>query len=126
MKRLLISFAILILIGGVYFFGVGYINSNYEKITGELEKGEKYIQNGDIQNGKKHCAKAERMYTESEQYLSIFVNHGTLDDIGVTISAVFPLADKDSVPECLSHIAQAKVSLKHLYNDHAFIMKNLF
>ena len=126
MKRLI---AALLLFGGVLVIcgvGIGFVTSNYEKITLELTEGERCMEAGDFENAKAHCERAEEIYMKSEQYMSAFVNHGILDEIGQALSGVAPLADKDSIPEFFSLCSEAKTALAHLRNDHIFLIGNLF
>ncbi|MBQ1187172.1 MAG: DUF4363 family protein [Clostridia bacterium] len=126
MKRLIASAVILSLVLALCFFGVRYATNAYEIITDELSLGEEYMKKGEFGKAKKHCEKAEKLYTEREQFMAAFVNHGILDEIGQTIAGVAPLADKDTVPEFLSLCSEAKIALTHLRNDHIFLIGNLF
>ena len=126
MKRLIASLALLGAVLFICWCGINYVTTGYEKITEELTLGEKYMEKGDFESAKKHCERAEKLYTDREQYMSAFVNHGILDEIGQALSAVAPLADKDSIPEFYSMSAEAKTALTHLRNDHIFMIGNLF
>ncbi len=126
MKRLVVA---AVLLGAVIFicmFGTRFVTAKYEKITEEINLGEEYAEKGDFDNAKRHLLKAEQIYVECEQYMAAFVNHSTLDDIGQAISAVPPLADKDSENEMLSALSEARTALAHLRNDHRFLLGNLF
>ncbi len=126
MKRLVISLILLAVVLSVCYYGIGFVNSNYEKISQELERGTEMMEQGDFEAAKKHCEKAEEIYGENEQYMAAFINHSLLDDIGVCLAAVAPLADKESVPEFFSQCEEAKISLRHIRNDHKFLIGNLF
>ena len=126
MKRLIASALLLGAVIALCFFGTGYVTDKYEKITEEINLGERYANEGDFERAKAHLLKAEKIYVESEQYMAAFVNHSLLDDIGQSIAAVAPLADKDSENEMLSALYEAKTALDHLRNDHIFLLGNLF
>lgn len=126
MKRLLVSAIILGAVLFVCFLGVRFATDSYEKITEQLTLGERCVENGEYAKGKAYCEQAEKLYTEREQLMAAFVNHGILDEIGQALAGVAPLADKDSVPEFLSLCSEAKVALTHIRNDHIFIIGNLF
>lgn len=126
MKRLVISLVLLASVLAVSYYGISFVTSNYDKITKELSLGEESMQAGDYAVAKKHCEKAEQIYEDVEQYMAAFVNHSILDEIGTSIAAVAPLADKESVPEFYSQCEEAKIALKHLRNDHTFLIGNLF
>ena len=126
MKRLLVSGILLSSVLLLCAFGISFVTNGYEKITEELILGEKCMEKGDFEAAKKHCESAEKIYTDKEQYMAAFVNHGILDEIGQALSGVAPLADKDSIPEFFSLSAEAKTALAHLRNDHIFLIGNLF
>ena len=126
MKRLIVSVILLGAVLVVCWCGINFVMVGYEKITEELTLGEEYMEKGNFEEAKKHCEKAEKLYTDREQYMAAFINHGTLDEIGQALSAVAPLADKDSIPEFFSMSAEAKTALAHLRNDHIFMIGNLF
>ena len=126
MKRLIVSAILLGAVLLVCAFGIHFVTMGYEEITNELNLGEEYARKGEFEAAKKHCEKAEKLYTEKEQYMAAFVNHGILDEIGQSLSAVAPLSDKDSIPEFFSMSAEAKTALAHLRNDHIFLIGNLF
>ena len=126
MKRLLVSGILLSSVLLLCAFGVSFVTNGYEKITKELTLGEQCMENRDFEAAKEHCQNAEKIYTDKEQYMAAFVNHGILDEIGQALSGVAPLADKDSIPEFFSLSAEAKTALAHLRNDHIFLIGNLF
>ena len=126
MKRLIVSVILLGAVLVVCWCGISFVTAGYEKITEELKLGEEYVKIGDFEEAKKHCEEAEKLYVSKEQYMAAFVNHGILDEIGQALSAVAPLADKDSMPEFFSMSAEAKTALAHLRNDHIFMIGNLF
>ena len=126
MKRLIVS---LLLLGTVLFIcysGMNFVNDTYDKVIDELILGEEYVKKEDYNTARQHIKKAEKLYASREQFLAAFVNHGILDEIGQAISGVAPLAEKDSLPEFFSSFDEAKTALKHLRNDHIFLIGNLF
>lgn len=126
MKRLLFSAVLLGAVVLLCMFGTRFVTDKYEKITEEINLGEELANKGDYDAAKQHLLKAEEIYVSSEQYMAAFVNHNILDEIGQSLSAVAPLADKDSENEMLSALYEAKTALAHLRNDHIFLLGNLF
>lgn len=126
MKRLLVAAALLSAVIVICLFGTNFVRENHKKITEEINLGEEYAKEGNFEKAKEHLLKAEALYVKSEQYMAAFVNHATLDEIGQAISAVPPLADKDSENEMLSALSEARTALAHLRNDHIFLLGNLF
>lgn len=125
MKRFIVSGVILLIIVSVSIIGLYYINENYERITSAIEAGEESVRQKDFDAAQGHIKRAEDIYVKAEKYLSAFVNHSTLDEIGVSIAAITPFA-KGEEEEFLSHCEAAKTALKHLKNDMAISVRNLF
>lgn len=126
MKRLIagvVLFGAVLLLCG---FGVWFSLNNYEKITEDLNLGEEFAKQGEFDKAKECFLRAEEMYISKEQYMAAFVNHETLDEIGKALSAVAPLAEKDSENEMMAALYEAKTALTHLRNDHKFLIGNLF
>lgn len=126
MKRLMISLALLLGVLALSCYGTGYVTSTYEDIVRELSRGEELMQSGEYEAAREHCSRAEKIYEDNEQYLAAFLNHGLLDDIGVSLAAVPPLANEESLPEFFSRCKEAEISLRHIRNDNKFLIGNLF
>ncbi len=126
MKRLIISLLCLGLVVAASFFGIRFVNSTYDRLTEMLEEVEKLTARENFEEAKKLCEKAEKLYVKREKWLSAFVNRGDLNEIGISISAVAPLASKESEAEFLSALSEAKTALKHLKNDQSPSPENLF
>ncbi len=123
---MLISLAIFALVGGVSFFGIRFVNATHRELSGLLDKAESFTDEEDFEGAKKVCKKAESLYVKREKWLSVFVNRGDLNEIGVCLSAVAPLAGKESEAEFLSALSEARTSLKHLKNDQSPSPESLF
>lgn len=126
MKRFIVSLVILGIVLGISLGGARFVTSTYEQIDQNLSKSLKFMDKGEYKEAKRLCAEAEKIYSKREHFLAAFVNHGILDEIGESVSSVAPLADKESIPEFKSSCSQAKTALRHMRNDHVFILGNLF
>ena len=126
MKRLIVSLALFIAVISLCFFGVKYVRASYEKINSELIRSEQCAKSEDYKGAKEAAVLAEEIYTKREQALAAFIKHDILDEVGVCLAAVPPLAEKESREEFLSSLAEAKVALTHIRNDHKFMLGNLF
>lgn len=111
---------------GVNFFGARYVTSTYENLDNLLSDSLKLMETGNCDKAKEQAEKAEKLFAKREPMLSAFVNHGILDDIGTDLASVAPLANEDSQPEFKSNCNAAKISLRHMRNDHIFMLGNLF
>lgn len=126
MKRLLLSAAILAVVITVSIMGLNMLEKTYEDVNEALSQSEACVRIGDYGAAETYCKAAEDIYVKAEKYLSAFVNHSTLDDIGVSIAQIEPFTEKGEEAEFFSHCEAAKTSLKHLKNDMVISFKNLF
>lgn len=69
---------------------------------------------------------AETTYAKREKLLSAFVNRGVLNEIGISLASLSPMADSDSGPEFLSRLSEARISIEHLKNDQSPSTQSLF
>ncbi len=126
MKRLILSLAFLTAVLAVSILGANLLESTYDKVTSAIEQGEDCIRIGDYETAEKYMKEAEKIYVKAETYLLAFVNHSTLDDIGVDIAQLAPFVEKGEEAELFSHTNAAKTSLKHLKNDMIISIRSLF
>lgn len=126
MKRLIVSLILFAAVIAICFLGVRYVRASYEKINSELIRSEQCAKREDFKGAKEAAVLAEEIYTKREQTLAAFIKHDILDEVGVCLAAVPPLAEKESREEFLSSLAEAKVALTHIRNDHKFLLGNLF
>ncbi len=104
--------------------GINYVNSTCAHIHDLLEKCEKSALSEDVKQAEKCAKDAEKFFEKRERNLAAFVNHSVIDEAGVCLASISPLAEKDTLPEMLSQIAQAKTALQHIKNDQAFSYQN--
>lgn len=124
MKRLLLSLAIFTLVGIFSMIGINYVNSTCADIHDLLEECEKSAKTQNIHQAEESAKKAEKLFEDRERTLAAFVNHSVIDEAGIALAAIVPLADKDTLPEMLSQLAEAKIALQHIKNDQAFSYQN--
>lgn len=126
MKRLIISLAFFGAIAAISFLGISFVNNTYDSLTDLLDKAEHAAQEQNFEKAEELCNEVEKVYVKRERLLSAFVNRGVLDEIGLTISSLSPLANEESKAEFFSNVKEAKTSLKHIKNDQALSPENLF
>ncbi len=124
MKRLLLSLAIFAITAIISMTGINYVNSTCADIHDLLEECEKSALAEDADKAEESAKKAEKLFQDKERTLAAFVNHSVIDEAGVCLASISPLAEKDTLPEMLSQIAQAKTALQHIKNDQAFSYQN--
>ena len=126
MKRLLLASAFLAVVITVSIIGLNLLEKTYDEVSEALTQGKDCVAIGDYSAAENYCKKAEDAYVKAEKYLSAFVNHSTLDEIGAELAQVKPFTEKGEEAEFYSHCEATLVSLKHLKNDMIISVKNLF
>lgn len=91
-----------------------------------MDRAKSYAEKGNFKEAARLCEKAEKTYAKREKLLSAFVNRGDLNEIGISIASLSPMADKDSGPEFLSRLSEARISIEHLKNDQSPSTQSLF
>lgn len=114
MKRLIASFVIIIILGGACYTGVCITQKSYEEIYETVENSEKYMQNGEEAQAKSAALKAEELWIEKEKFLAVFINHELLDEVGLKLSQLEPLANEDTKEEFFASVKAAKTALIHM------------
>lgn len=114
MKRLIASFVIIIILGGACYVGVYATQKAYEEIYETIENSEKYMQNGEEAQAKSAALKAEELWIEKEKFLAVFINHELLDEVGLKLSQLEPLANEDTKEEFFASVKAAKTALIHM------------
>lgn len=126
MKRLLLASAFLAVVITVSIIGLNLLEKTYDEVSEALTQSKDCIAIGDYSSAESYCKKAEEKYIKAEKYLSAFVNHSTLDDIGTELAQIEPFTEKGEEAEFYSHCEAALVALKHLKNDMVISIKNMF
>ena len=114
MKRLIASLVIIIILGGVCYLGNSVTQKTYNEIFSMVEKSEKYMQDEDETLAKTAALKAEQLWIKSEKYLSAFINHELLDEVGLKLSQLEPFASVDTKEEFFASVNSVKTALIHM------------
>ena len=116
MKRLIASFVIILILGGVCYLGNSLTRKAYGEIYETIENSEKYMQNGEEALAKSAALKAEELWIEREKYLAAFINHELLDEVGLKLSQLEPFANIDTKEVFFASVKSAKTALIHMRN----------
>ena len=86
----------------------------YNEVLDMVGKAEKYMQDEDETLAKAAALKAEEIWVKNEKYLSAFINHGLLDEVGLKLSQLEPFASIDTKEEFFASVNSAKTALIHM------------
>lgn len=116
MKRLMVSLLIILILGGTCYLGSCVTEKAYEEIYEKIEASEKYMQNEQETLAKSAALKAEELWVKREKYLAVFINHQLIDEVGLKLSQLEPLATSDTKEEFFASVKSAKTALIHMRN----------
>ena len=116
MKRLVVSLIIILILGGLSCLGNLLTKNEYKKINESLNLVQEYIKKEDFESSKKIAEELEENWLKSEKKLAIFINHQLLEEVGLKLSVINPLCEKDSKTDCAAAIKEAKTALVHMKN----------
>lgn len=126
MKRLLTALVLALLLTGICVIGVCTIDRQYEKMDGLLEEAIDCYENGEMEKAPALAVEIEKQWVETERYLSLFVNHETVDEVGASIARLEPLALTDDVSDYLAVCKEARLRLLHMRGDEKVDWFNIF
>ena len=125
MKRLIIALVLLCVIIVILITGKHYVTGNVKAIETNLTVCVKNYENRNYVSATDTACELERIWVENEDKLSVFVNKGILEEIGVSIARIKSCAkyqNDDFYPECDT----LYVLLTHMKNDENFPFLGVF
>lgn len=126
MKRLEASLVILVLLVAGCVVSAMHTNRTYEKIYDAITQCETDMLAGDAAAAKRDADQTEKLWTASESGLAALINHDLINEIGLKITTLAPLASRDTSENFLAACKQAKISLLHMRNDHMLSPDTIF
>lgn len=116
MKRLIASFVIILILGGVCYLGNSITQKTYDQINETIENSLEYMVTGEEALAKSAALRAEELWIKSEKYLAAFINHQLLEEVGLKLSQLEPFANEDTKEEFFASVKSAKTALIHMRN----------
>lgn len=126
MRRLTTALVLILLLGGICVTGIWTIDHNYEKITGLLDQAVDCYESGEMDKAVALAVDLEQQWVKAERYLSLFVNHDTVDEVGASIAKLEPLALSDDKADYLAACKTAHLQLLHIRANEEVNFLNIF
>ena len=124
MKRLWVALGLAVFILAIYVTGILTLNSYKKDALSALESAQKSAENGNLADAEKYAQKAEKIWIDAENILSIFVNHNDLSEVGLSVAKLEPLIKAKEVGNFSAECRRSIVALIHIYNSEMFHWDN--
>lgn len=115
--RFFIACVLIAIVCTVCLIGSWYIQNTYRVIDGMLDEVLKYYDQDDMQRAAEAAVELEKEWVKREKYLSFFIDHQKIDEIGVSIAKLQTLAVSKNYSDLLTECKLAKIMLLHVIND---------
>ncbi len=124
MKRLIAAAVLALLVVAALVADILVTNKVVETLTVDINNCKSAAEQGDYKLAEQHAEKLENNWQKIESYYSPFINHSLIDDMGVSVSKLKPLA-KAGNDMYLTECRVIEVTLTHIKNDSRFSLHNL-
>lgn len=103
------------------------IIKNYSTTLEELlNNAYEAAMNGDAELATEYAERIESTYVEAEGKITFFIDHTLVEDMGVAVAGLPPLARDGEFTDFCSGCKSALIMLKHIVNDEKLTLTNIF
>lgn len=125
MKRLYVAIAFLVIAISLCVFEQYTVSTTYSKATAYIDNAIEQTDKEDYKAAKKTCKQLNDFWGEKQKYMTAMIDHGSLDDAGVTIGSLEDLADKES-DSLEDELINAKNQIKSIHDNQKITFGNIF
>ena len=125
MKRIIAAVVLIVFISVTAVIGRMTVSRSTHDVGELLSAAYDNALSGNFEEAAYYAARAEEKFVESEGMVSIFVDSSLVDDFGVAVGKLPPLASEDNRAEFLSHCSAARIMLIHLADGDRPILTNI-
>lgn len=116
MKRIIAAVVLSLIVAGLCFADITLTDKTCDKLTRELDNCRMAYESSDYAAAEKYAEALEKSWAEQEDLFSVFINHELIDDMGVSLAKLVPLAEsRDDM--FLVECRVIEMTLKHIKND---------
>ena len=126
MKRLWIAAAMAVLIAAICLIGGNTVRTSGNELIRRIEKARTLAEQGDMAGATREAKATETYWIATEQKVTLFVDHKSVDEIGAAVSRLAALAENDDPGEFLSECSQAIVTTIHMMNHEEMRFYHIF
>ncbi len=116
MKRLIAAVVLIIIIFAINTLGFAVTEHYYDTLTTILEDCRRDYENGDKKSAAEKAADLEELFEKSEKKLAVFVNRGSIDDIGASVTQIRSFAESQADSLFLSEVSLCLMYVEHMHD----------
>ena len=120
MKRVWFAIVFVVLCIGLCVFQQGYVKQCCGELGSMLELAQKYEENGEEAALKEQINKIQKYWIKRNDFLFIFSEHGTLDELAFNIRSL------DKAHNMKSALAETKTLVIIYYENERITLANIF
>ena len=124
MKRIYLALTFLALCIGLCIFEQYTVENTYNRTSEYIEQAIEYTDKEDYQSAKAECKKLTDFWNKRYPYLSAMIEHGTLDDAGITIYSLEEMAQEKS-EDLKENLIDAKNQIKMIRENQRISPGNI-
>lgn len=125
MKRLYIAIAFLVISIGLCIFEQYTVEDAYKTTTECIDTAMVQLENKDYRAVEKSCRELAEYWDKKHPYMTAMIDHGALDDTGITINSLKELSKKKS-DELEAQLITAKNQIKTVRDNQKITFGNIF
>ncbi len=125
MKRVYIALAFLAVSISLCIFEQYTVNTMYKDTCAYIDKAIEYTEKEDYGNARKECRKLNKYWAKKYPCLTAMIDHGPLDEAGVTIDSLDELA-KEENEDLKESLVTAKSQIKSIHENQSISFGNIF
>lgn len=125
LKRLILAVSFLLICIGLCTFEQYTIESTYKETTAVINQAIEYTEKEDYSKAENACKKLAEIWDKKYPCLTAMVEHGVLDDAGITINSLEDMASQKN--EALREtLIEAKNQIKAVRDNQKITFGNIF
>ena len=126
LKRLIAVGVLTLFIVVVCVVGHLTIESHYAQLSENLKRAYSAAEQEQPEAAAEAARKTEALYVKAEGKMTFFVDHTLVEELGVSISRLCPLAEAGDLKEFRAECMAAQTRLRHILNDERLTFVNVF
>lgn len=126
MKRLIAAIVLIITLAALCTVSIIFVGNSYDNFSNDIEKCKIEIENKNYDAAKKLSFDTAKSWRQKRGALSIFINHGTVEQIDESITQLASFANKENEAHFLAECEIIKLNLLEMKEYCSVSLHTLF
>lgn len=126
MKKLIISFIVLLLIIALGIISIRYMNTSSKSIAVKIERVSALINENKWESAKSQMKDLEKEWNSTEKTWALLTDHFEIDNIELSMLKSKEYIDTKNISLSLAELENLKFMVEHIYEKEKFSLKNIF